>query len=235
MTLAVDASPKTYTLTAGASQPLGATVMPGGVNFSLFSEGATGVELLLFDAHDDAEPFQVIQLDPTQHKSFHFWHVLVEGLPAGTHYAYRVDGPDNPAEGYRFDRSKVLIDPYSKGNTKTLWKRGDACVPGDDNIASSMRCVVIDTEDYDWEGDRPLNRAMNETIVYEMHVGGFTKSPTSGVKHPGTFSGIIDKIPYLKSLGITAVELLPVFEFDDTEVLRTVDGNPLTNYWGYST
>ena len=235
MTQATLAAPtKVYTLSSGNSYPLGATVQPSGVNFSLFSEAATGVELLLFDSHSDLEPFQVVQLDPTTNKTFHFWHVFVEGLPAGTHYAYRVDGPYNPSAGYRFDRNKVLLDPYSKGNNKTLWNRGDACRPGD-NLTSSMRCVVIDIEDYDWEGDRPLSRPMNETIVYEMHVGGFTKSPTSGVKHPGTFSGIIEKIPYLQELGVTAVELLPIFEFDDTEILRVVDGNPLTNYWGYST
>ncbi|MEO1145897.1 MAG: glycogen debranching protein GlgX [Cyanobacteria bacterium J06638_22] len=230
----INAPVKLYSVSKGNSYPLGATVKPSGVNFSLFSEAATGVELLLFDSHSDLEPFQVVQLDPVTNKTFHFWHVFVEGLPAGTHYAYRVDGPSNPSEGYRFDRNKVLLDPYSKGNNKTLWNRGDACRPGD-NLTSSMRCVVIDIEDYDWEGDRPLGRPMNETIVYEMHVGGFTKSPTSGVKHPGTFAGVIEKIPYLQELGVTAVELLPIFEFDDTEILRVVDGNPLTNYWGYST
>ncbi|MBE9098321.1 glycogen debranching protein GlgX [Vacuolonema iberomarrocanum] len=235
MTQATLAAPtKVYPLSPGNSYPLGATVQPSGVNFSLFSEAATGVELLLFDSHSDLEPFQVVQLDPTVNKTFHFWHVFVEDLPAGTHYAYRVDGPYSPSEGYRFDRNKVLLDPYSKGNNKTLWNRGDACRLGD-NLTSSMRCVVIDIEDYDWEGDRPLSRPMNETIVYEMHVGGFTKSPTSGVKHPGTFAGVIEKIPYLQELGVTAVELLPIFEFDDTEVLRVVDGKPLTNYWGYST
>ncbi|NEQ43029.1 MAG: glycogen debranching protein GlgX [Leptolyngbya sp. SIOISBB] len=230
----INAPAKLYAVSTGNSYPLGATVKPNGVNFSLFSEAATGVELLLFDSHSDLAPFQVVQLDPTINKTFHFWHVFVEDLPAGTHYAYRVDGPDNPREGYRFDRHKVLLDPYSKGNNKTLWNRGDACRPGD-NLTSSMRCVVIDIEDYDWAGDRPLGRPMNETIVYEMHVGGFTKSPTAGVKHPGTFAGVIEKIPYLQALGVTAVELLPIFEFDDTEVLRVVDGKPLTNYWGYST
>jgi glycogen operon protein len=234
MIMTAEVPAKTYTLSLGRSHPLGATVKSGGVNFSLFSESDTGVELLLFDEHDDPEPFQVIQLDPVVNRTFHFWHVFVEGLPAGTHYAYRVDGPDNPSEGHRFDRDKVLIDPYSKGNTKTLWNRGKACVAGD-NLDSSMRCVVIDESDYDWEGDRPIGRPINETIIYELHVGGFTRSPNSGVQHPGTFAGIIEKIPYLKSLGITAVELLPIFEFDDVEVLRTVGDQHLHNYWGYST
>jgi len=234
MTLAVAAPVKSYPVSQGVAHPLGATVYPEGVNFSLFSEGATGVELLLFDDHDNPEPFQIIRFDPTLHKTFHFWHVFLEGLPPGIHYAYRVEGPDIPGEGHRFDRDKVLIDLYSKGSNKTLWKRGPACVPGD-NLDSSIRCVVIDVEDYDWEGDRPIGRPMNETVIYELHVRGFTQSPTAGVQHPGTFAGVIDKIPYLQELGITAVELMPIFEFDDVEVLRTVAGQPLRNYWGYST
>ena len=120
-----------------------------------------------------------------------------------------------------------------KGNTKALWKRGSACLPGD-NLATSLRSVVIDTNDYDWEGDQPLKHPLNRTVVYELHVGGFTRSPSAGVKQPGTFTGVIEKIPYLKELGITAVELLPVFEFDDTEI-REFEGQALTNYWGYST
>ncbi|MCC7174191.1 MAG: glycogen debranching protein GlgX [Bryobacterales bacterium] len=224
----------TYPVEAGARHPLGATVTPEGVNFSLFSSGATGVELLLFESHASPEPFQIIQLDPLVNKTFHFWHVFVRGLAAGAHYAYRVDGPYNPAAGYRFDRRKVLLDPYSRGNTNSLWRRADACGPHD-NVASSMRSVVIDPSGYDWEGDRPLNRPIEDTIIYEMHVRGFTRSSSSRVEHPGTFSGIVEKIPYLRSLGITAVELLPIFDFDESDVLRTVEGRPLHNYWGYST
>ena len=218
----------------GTPHPLGATPCPEGVNFSLFSGNATGVELLLFASHDSPQPFQVIPLDPFTNKTFHFWHALVRGLPAGTHYAYRVDGAFDPAAGQRFDRGKVLIDPYARGNTNTLWKRGDACAPGD-NLATSMRSVVIDASGYDWEGDRPLNRPLEDTVIYELHVRGFTQSPTSLVSFPGTFAGIIEKVPYLRSLGVTAVELLPMFDFDETDVLRTVDGQPLRNYWGYST
>jgi isoamylase len=218
----------------GCPHPLGATPDPEGVNFSLFSENATGVELLLFRRHDDPNPFQTIQLDPYLNKTFHFWHVHVNGLLPGTHYAYRVDGPHDLSAGHRFNPNKVLIDPYAKGNTDTLWVRGSACGP-DDNLATSMRSVVIATEDYDWEGDQPLHRPMEDTVVYEVHARGFTQSPSSGVREAGTFSGIIEKIPYLKELGITAVELLPVFDFDETAVLREVDGKPLTNFWGYST
>jgi isoamylase len=226
-----------YPVEAGVPHPLGATVDKNGVNFSVFSEHATSVDLLLFDEHDSAEPFQTIQLGWPDHRSFHFWHCYVRGLPAGTHYAFRVNGPWDPhGRGCRFNPNKVLIDPYARGITTTLWDRGAACGP-EDNLAQSMRGVVIDLEDYDWEGDRPINRPMSESIVYEMHVGGFTKSPTSGVAAPGTFAGIVEKIPYLKSLGVTAVELLPVCQFDPREIEKPspVDGSMLTNYWGYST
>jgi glycogen operon protein len=207
------------------------------VNFSVFSRNATAVELLLFNEHDDVQPIQVIKLEPHTNQTFFFWHVYVKGLKPGAHYAYRVDGPqDLHGKGFRFNRNKVLVDPYSLGNTKTLFKRDDAVGPAD-NLATSMRSVVIDVHDYDWEGDQPLRRPMQEMIVYEMHVGGFTRHPSSGVKHPGTFSGVIEKIPYLKELGITAVELLPVMQYDSGEMLRMApDGSgPLANYWGYST
>ena len=126
-----------------------------------------------------------------------------------------------------------MIDPYAKSNSDALWNRIDA-LGTKDNLATSMRSVVIDISDYDWEDDSPLRRPMSETIIYEVHVGGFTKSPSSGCKHTGTFSGIIDKIPYLQELGITAVELLPIFDFDEKETFREVDGKPLTDYWGYN-
>ncbi len=217
----------------GRAHPLGATVTATGVNFSLFSENATGVELLLFAEHDSPQPFQTIPLDPLVNKTFHFWHVHVRGLGAGTHYAYRVSGPNDPAGGQRFNPNKVLIDPYARGNTDSVWDRADACAP-DDNVATSMRSVVIDPSGYDWEGDTPLNRPMEETVIYELHASGFTKSSSSGVAAPGRFAGLIEKIPYLKTLGVTAVELMPVFDFDEKATLREVDGKPLTNYWGYS-
>lgn len=219
---------------AGSAHPLGSTPGPDGVNFSLFTENATGVELLLFETPDSPQPYQTIRLDPYVNKTFHFWHVFVGGLRAGAHYAYRVDGPFNPDAGHRFNSNKVLIDPYSRGNTDNLWDRA-AATNADDNVAVSMRSVAIDCSGYDWEGDQPLHRPMQDTIVYEMHARGFTRSASSGVQHPGTFAGIIEKIPYLKDLGVTAVELLPVFDFDETAVLREMDGRRLTNYWGYST
>jgi glycogen operon protein len=149
-----------------------------------------------------------------------------------------VAGPDSPDDlhrtGHRFNRNKVLVDPYARGLTDRLWERGAACGP-DDNVATALRSTVVDLAGYDWEGDRPLNRPMTDTVIYELHVGGFTKSPSAAVKNPATYAGVIEKIPYLKQLGITAVELMPVFAFDMKEEIRTApDGTPLRNYWGYS-
>ena len=218
----------------GKPHPLGATWDGSGVNFSIFSEHASSVELLLFSDERATVPCRTVTLDPNRNRTFHFWHVRVEGVGPGTFYVYRMDGPNRTAAGHRFDPGKALIDPYARGNSKVLWDRGRACAPGD-NLDCSMRSMVVDTAAYDWEGDRPPGRAMNETVIYEMHVGGFTRSSSSGVAHPGTFSGVVEKIPYLRELGITAVELLPVFDFDDRTPLRTANGRPLRNYWGYST
>ncbi len=125
----------TFAVERGSPHPLGATPSAEGVNFSLFSAHATGVQLLLFAAHDAPRPSQIIALDPFVNKTFHFWHVYVRGLPAGSHYAYRVDGPSDTAAGQRFNPKKVLIDPYARGNTNELWKRAAACTP-DDNVAT---------------------------------------------------------------------------------------------------
>ena len=227
-------SPRSFATRPGTPHPLGATVGDGGVNFSVFSQSADGIDLLLFDKADDGQPAQIIHLSPDRHRTFHFWHVFVVGAQAGQSYAYRVHGPWAPDQGYRFNPDKVLIDPYALGNSTALWRRGDAC--GDaDNLATSLRSVVVDPALYDWGGDRPLGRPIEETIIYEMHVGGFTRSPSAGVTaKPGTFRALTEKIGYLKDLGVTAVELMPIFQFDDSEV-REVDGRKLTNYWGYST
>jgi isoamylase len=227
-----------YRTEPGRLFPVGATPDGNGVNFSLYSDGATGIELLLFATHTDPQPAQVIALDPVVNRTFHFWHVYIAGLQAGAHYAYRVDGPagsdDLHQAGHRFNRHKVLVDPYARGLTDRLWDRGAACGPND-NVATALRGTVVDLGGYDWEGDQPLNRPMTETVIYELHVGGFTKSPSSGVKNPGTYAGVIEKIPYLQQLGITAVELMPVFAFDMKEEIRTApDGTSLRNYWGYS-
>ena len=224
----------TFTIEPGSAHPIGTTVLPDGVNFSLFSESATEVALLLFDRADAKEPAQIVRFDPFHNKTFHFWHVFVRGCRPGIYYGLRVDGPFDPAAGHRFNANKVLIGPYTRGISRSLWNRAAAVSP-DDNVATSMRCAIVDPAAYDWEGDRPLNRPMHESIIYELHVGGFTRSPTAGVTHPGTFAGLVEKIPYLQSLGITAVELLPVCEFDDSDVSVNAAGEPLRNYWGYAT
>lgn len=222
-----------YQTKSGRTQPLGAIVDANGVNFSLYSAHATAVELLIFEKYDDLYPVQIIKLDPATNKTFYYWHVYVEGLKPGAAYGYRVDGPNNLHEaGHRYNKNKVLLDPYSKSNSCILWKRINA-LGTEDNLTTSMRSIVVDLNDYDWENDQSPAHPMSKTIIYEMHVRGFTKSLSSNCKHKGTFAGIIEKIPYLQELGITTVELLPVFDFDETEVLRTVNGKPLKNYWGY--
>jgi glycogen operon protein len=223
-----------YITDAGAAHPTGATVRPDGVNFSLFSQAATDVTLLLFDGPLAIEPSQTIRLDPFVNKTFHFWHVFVRGCRPGIFFAFRVDGPFDPSAGLRFNPNKVLIGPWSKGINRFLWNRADA-VGTQDNLATSMRSAVVDLESYAWEGDVPLKRPINESIIYEMHVGGFTRSPSARVTRPGTFSALVEKIPYLRSLGVTAVELLPVCEFDDSDVSTNPAGEPLRNYWGYNT
>jgi isoamylase len=215
----------------GGSSPLGATPSPDGVNFSVFSRHATGVELLLFDGVDDTKAASVVRLDPSANRTYFYWHVFVPNVRPGQLYGYRVDGPFDPSSGLRFDPTKVLLDPYGRGvMVPSTYDRAAARRPGD-NAATALKSVVVDVSAYDWEGDVPLQRPSSQTIVYEMHVRGFTRHPSSGLSETtrGTFAGLIEKIPYLQRLGITAVELLPVFQFDPQ------DSPPgLVNYWGYA-
>jgi len=216
--------------TTGRSAPLGASVEHGGVNFSVYSRDATLIDLLLFD-REDAPPSRVIHLDPWANRTYHYWHIFVPGLQSGQLYGYRAHGPFDPPQGLRFDASKVLLDPYGRGVvTPVGYSRDDAARNGYDNGTTAMKSVVVDPHAYDWEGDVPLHRSSSHTVIYEMHVGGFTRHPNSGLppNTRGTFAGLIEKIPYLRDLGITAVELLPVFQFD------TQDCPPgRVNYWGY--
>ena len=218
-------------VTPGQSSPLGATIANGGVNFSVFSRNAEGIDLLLFEQEDDGRPARVIQLDPAISRSYHYWHAFVPGIQPGQLYGYRARGPFNPARGMRFDPGKVLLDPYARGVVVPRnYSRQAGRHPGD-NCASAMKSVVVDAASYDWEGDRPLRRASARTIIYEMHVRGFTRHPSSGLNENlrGTYAGLIQKIPYLKQLGITAIELLPVFQFD----LQDCPPGKV-NYWGYA-
>jgi glycogen operon protein len=213
------------------------------VNFSVFAKQARLVELLLFDDERATEAARVIPLDPASHRTYHYWHTFVPGLQAGQVYGYRVDGPFAPDRGYRFDRDKLLIDPYGLAVTvpETYTREaaggrgrvgdgsGSGTRSGNGNIASAMKSVVADPSRYDWEGDAPVRRPFAETIIYELHVAGFTRHPSSGVsaEQRGTYAGLIEKIPYLQDLGITAVELLPIFQFDALDAPNGV------NYWGY--
>jgi isoamylase len=218
-------------LEEGRSSPLGATPSPNGVNFSIFSRHATGVQLLLFNGVDDANAARVVRLDPALNRTYYYWHVFVPDVRPGQLYAYRVEGPFDPSTGMRFDQTKVLLDPYGRGVVvPEAYRRDDARGPGD-NARTAMKNVVVDVSAYDWEGDTPLQRPSSQTIVYEMHVRGFTRHTSSGLpeKTRGTFAGLVEKIPYLKQLGITAVELLPVFQFDPQD-----SPSGLVNYWGYS-
>ena len=227
---AIDAPPEPPARGPGSSFPLGATLSDGGANFSVFAKFSNAAQLLLFDAVDDPEPSCVIDLDQYENRTYHYWHVFVPGVTAGQIYGYRVAGPFDPANGLRFDPQKVLLDPYGKCIAVPTRRSREAARKPEDNAATALRSVVVDPHTYDWEGDSPPRCSFAKTIIYEMHVAGFTRHPSSGVAplKRGTYAGLIDKIPYLQDLGISAIELLPVFAFDDQ------DSPPgLTNYWGY--
>jgi isoamylase len=218
-------------VSSGRSFPLGGTSVEDGVNFSVFSSQASWLELLLFDRASDAAPAHVIRLEEPAHKTYHYWHVFVPGLCPGQIYAYRAAGSFDPARGLRFDPEKILLDPYGRAVVAPDgYDRNAAGRPGD-NTAVAMRSVVVDPKAYDWEGDAPLRRPFATTVIYEMHVAGFTRHPSSGISagRQGTYAGMIEKIPYLQDLGITAVELMPVFQFDQQDCPPG-----LVNYWGYS-
>ncbi|MCC5929595.1 MAG: glycogen debranching protein GlgX [Cyclobacteriaceae bacterium] len=215
----------------GWSHPLGSTCYPEGVNFSIFSKNAYAVDLLLFDRPEDAKPARVIRLDPKYNRTFYYWHIFVNHIKPGQLYGYRIFGPEDISKGHYYDRHKLILDPYSRAvSNRYNYDRKAASKPGN-NFATALKSVVADPFDYDWEGDRPIQRPYSESIIYEMHVKGFTAHPNSGVAKDrrGTYSGLIAKIPYLKELGITAVELMPVQHFDEQDARP-----PLHNYWGYS-
>jgi glycogen operon protein len=202
-------------------------MIDGGVNFSIFSRDASAVELLLFDRAEDGTPAKTIRLNPRKNRTYHYWHVFVPGIGPGQIYGYRVNGPRE----LRFDPQKLLIDPYGRAVAVPSGYSRKAAIDRGDNCAVAMKSVVADPRCYDWEGDAPLKRPFSRTVIYELHVAGFTRHSSSGVPEGkrGTYAGLIEKIPYLQQLGVTAVELLPVFQFDPQ------DAPPgFSNYWGYS-
>ena len=233
----------------GHPLPLGVHLRGNGAQFNLFSRNATGVTLLLFEQACDKSPSLSIELDPARFRTGDIWHVWVEGITAGHCYAYRVTGPYRPRQGHRFNRHKLLLDPQTKAITRRpAWDfnrtkgceasslMADLSFSTDDDADAVPRSVIV-SDNFDWQDDAPLRRPWSETIIYETHVRGLTIHPSSRVAHPGTFRGVVDKIPYFKELGVTAVELLPVQEFneDELDTSNPVTGQPLKNYWGYST
>ena len=215
----------------GQTFPLGATVYLDGVNFCIFSR-AEAVELLLFESPEAPQPSRVIALDPTIHCSCYYWHIFIRGIKPGQVYAYRAHGEYAPEKGLRFDGTKVLLDPYGKAIAgDQIYNRQAASEPGN-NCAQALRGIVVDPRDYDWEDDHHPRTPYSTSIIYELHIAGFTSHPNSNVTEQkrGTFAGLIEKIPYLQQLGITAVELLPIHYFDVNDAV-----GELKNYWGYST
>jgi glycogen operon protein len=185
----------------------------------MFSKSAQKVELLLYQAVDSAEPLQVVQLDPNTNRTYFYWHVLVVGLRPGAFYTWRIDG-------------KEVVDPWARAVTDAVWNRQRAVShPG--STGHSLRAMVTANPE-PASRESALTPSLSGGVIYELHVGGFTQHPSSEVQYPGTFLGLIEKIPYLKELGVTHVELLPVIAFDDQDVPQAVQARNLRNYWGYS-
>ncbi len=240
-----------FTLEPGKPYNLGATMDHRGCNFALFSRNATSVELVFFNKEQDNAPSHRFVLDPVLHKTGDVWHVYLQGVLSGQLYGYLVDGPFDPwHKGHRFNRHKLLVDPYAKAVVGQYnWRspaaysyifghpHGDASFSNLTNWGQVAKGAVVDDNEFDWGRDKSLHIPMKDTVIYEVSLRGFTRSPTSGVAHPGTYLGMIEKIPYLKNLGITTVELLPVQDFNPFENVKTnpETGAPLVNFWGYST
>jgi len=240
--------PDTITISSGIPLPLGASVRYDGIRFSLFSRHAQSVVLILFRSGEIQEDYIEIPLDPVKNKTGDIWHVFVRGLKTGQEYSYRIDGPYEPSKGHRYNRNMLLIDPYSRALSNDFtWDLSRALgyntaspekdlIPGrEDSLPFVPRGIVIGGGD---TRERvPLNLPQNEYIIYELHVRGFTYHGSSGVGRRGTFSGLAEKIPYLRELGVNAVELMPVQEFDEFENIHVnpVTGERLKNYWGYNT
>jgi glycogen operon protein len=231
----------------GVPLPMGTHEYGGGVNFALFSRHATRVRLELFDHPMDAKSVRAIDLDPARNRTGDIWHVWLKGIPQGQLYAYRVDGPYQPSEGHRFNFNKLLLDPFASAisllsNWDFAKARGYGPLAGDQDLAPSKvddsqsmpKCIVLN-EPFDWAADQPPRHSSSNTIIYEVHVRGITIHPSSGVAHPGTYRGLMEKIPYLTGLGVTTIELMPVQEFNEASVRLSEpqDGRVLKNYWGY--
>ena len=203
--------------------PFGAILREGGVQFSVVSRMATSMKLLIYDKPEDPDPVETITFNPTTHRWGDVWSLFLEGAEPGLLYHFQADGPFEPEKGHRFQPKARLIDPYAKALCGDFMSSADG-------IVRPPKCVVVD-DHFDWQGEHHLRRDLANSIIYELHVGGFTRDPSSRVQNPGTYLGLIEKIPYLKSLGITTIELMPIHEFP----INSPDGNRNShqNYWGY--
>jgi isoamylase len=231
----------------GVPLPLGIRESGGGVNFALFSRHATRVRLELFDQPEDARPGRVVDFDPACNRTGDVWHVWVKGIRPGQLYGYRVDGPYQPKAGHRFNFHRLLLDPFATAISRLpQWDFGpargyDPVAPDRDLVCSStddagdMPKCVFTHDQFHWQDDLPPRHRWSKTVIYEAHIRGFTIHPSSDVEFPGTYRGLIEKIPYLQQLGVTAVELMPVCEFNESQTLgaNPQSGKPLGNYWGY--
>ncbi len=221
----------------GEPLPLGASVRKGGVNFAVFSAHATRVSLVLFAPPADEPAFE-IALDPRTQRTGDVWHAFVEGLAAGAQYGFRAarEGQGDEAQ-HRFAPERVLLDPYARAVVGApRWGEGALERRGrHTSLIRPRRACVVGGDAFDWSGDAPPGHHLADSVIYELHVRGYTAHPSAGVAHPGTYRGLIEKIPYLKDLGVTAVELLPVFEFDETDChgRDPASGRRLRNLWGY--
>jgi isoamylase len=231
----------------GSPLPLGTRQRGDGVNFAIFSRNATRVWLELFDRPKDGVPARVVELDPARHRTGDVWHVWIKGLRVGQFYAYRIAGPYCPQAGQRFNKNRLLLDPYATAISDLAdWDfsraqgydpalpQGDLSFADQDDADAMPKCIFTH-EDFDWRGDRPLRHPWSQTIIYETHVRGFTVHPSSTVAHPGTYRGLVEKLAYLKDLGVTAIELMPVQEFNRNGPIQTnpQTGTRLRDYWGY--
>lgn len=240
-------APETGEVRSGSPLPFGAHQRGDGVNFALFSRHAARVRLELYRSSGGSSAYKVIDLDPVRNRTGDVWHVWVRGLPSGQLYAYRIDGPYAPAQGHRFNARKLLLDPYAMAVSDVAeWnfpnargydaesKLADLSFSTLDNAGTAPKSVFTD-QDFDWDGDLPPRHPASETVIYETHARGCTFHPSSKVANPGTFRGLAEKIPYFQDLGVTAIELMPVQEFNENELVRLnpLTGERLRNYWGY--
>jgi glycogen operon protein len=244
------ASPEESDIQAGYPLPIGGTHQEGdGVNFVLFSRHATRVHLELYQHPDDSSPTRIIDLDPICHRTGDIWHIWVRGINAGQLYGYRLEGPYQPEEGHRFNPYKLLLDPYARSiagvkNWDFSAARGydsssrltDLSISTVDNAGTTTPKCIYTRDHFDWGKDSPPKHSASDTVIYETHVRGFTIHASSKAERPGTFAGLIEKIPYLQDLGATAIELMPVLEFNENEsqLLNPMTGEKLKNYWGYN-